>query len=196
MNEQLLNEVGVELQKWIKDRIRNKRFNRMNKIGGTIPPSPRKIYGSGELERSVNVVVEGDELLIYMNDYGADILFGEGRRAQPRYESGQGKIDIVGIPPVNKIRDWMRTVPSFQGLSVKELNGLSFGIAINIAKRGIGALDLFTEQSFENESFELFESIVDRILQKEEYEELGLDIEDVIDSIVLLSNNSMEIIYE
>jgi len=32
--------------------------------------------------------------------------------AQPKFKSG-GKIDIVGIPPVNKIRDWMKTVPSF-----------------------------------------------------------------------------------
>ena len=195
MNEQLLNEVGVELQKWIQERIRNKKFNRPNKIGGLIPPSPRKIYGSGNLERSVNVVIEDDEILIYMEEYGADILFGEGRRAQPEFRSG-GKIDIVGIPPVNKIRDWMKTVPSFSGLSQKEFNGISFGIAINIAKRGFSALDLFTEEAFENEAFELFEDIVDRILQKEEYAELGLDIDEVIDSIVLLSNNSMEIIYE
>jgi hypothetical protein len=143
----------------------------------------------------VEVRIDDDEILISMNDYGADILFGEGRRAQPKFNSG-GKIDIVGIPPVNKIRSWMKTVPSFRGLSQKKMEGISFGIAINIAKRGIGALDLFTEQNFENETFQLFEESVDRILQKEEYQDLGLDIDEIIDRIVLLSDNSMEIIYE
>ena len=195
MIENLLNEVGVELEKWVKDRIRTKKFERFNKIGGTIPPSPRKIYGSGNLERSVEVRIDDDEILILMADYGADILFGEGRRAQPEFKSG-GKIDIVGIPPVNKIRDWMKTVPSFQGLSQKKMEGISFGIAINIAKRGFSALDLFTEDNFENETFELFEESVERILQKEQYQDLGLDIDDIIDRIVLLSNNSLEIIYE
>lgn len=195
MIENLLNEVGVELEKWVKDRIREKKFVRRNKVGGLINPSPRRIYGSGNLERSVEVRIDDDEILISMNDYGADILFGEGRRAQPKFKSG-GKIDIVGIPPVNKIRDWMRTVPSFRGLSQKKMEGISFGIAINIAKRGIGALDLFTEQNFENETFQLFEESVDRILQKEEYQDLGLDIDEIIDRIVLLSDNSMEIIYE
>ena len=184
MNEQLLNEVGVELQKWIQDRIRSKKFNRMNKIGGSIPPSPRKIYGSGNLERSVNVVIEDDELLIYMADYGADILFGEGRRAGAK------------PPPYRPIRDWVKTIPTFAGLTLTQQTGISIAIAKNIGKRGYSALDLFTEESFENEAFELFEDIVDRILQKDEYQELGLDIDEVIDSIVLLSNNSMEIIYE
>ena len=195
MEEQFLQEIGVQLEKWVKDRIQSKRFNRFNKLGGTIPPTPRKIYGSGNLERSVEVRIDDDEILILMNDYGADILFGEGRRAQPPYRSG-GKIDIVGIPPVNKIRSWMKTVPSFSGLSTKKMESISYAISINIAKRGIGALDLFTEQNFENETFQLFEEQVDTILQKEEYQQLGLDIDEVIDKIVLLSNNSMEIISE
>jgi len=76
------------------------------------------------------------------------------------------------------------------------MEGISFGIAINIAKRGFSALDLFTEDNFENETFELFEESVERILQKEQYQDLGLDIDDIIDRIVLLSNNSLEIIYE
>jgi len=76
------------------------------------------------------------------------------------------------------------------------MEGISFGIAINKKKRGIGALDLFTEQNFENETFQLFEESVDRILQKDEYQDLGLDIDEIIDRIVLLSDNSMEIIYE
>ena len=195
MIENLLNEVGVELEKWVKDRIRSKQFNRFNKIGGTIPPTPRKIYGSGNLERSVEVRIDGEDILISMNDYGADILFGEGRRAQPVYKTGE-KIDIVGIPPVNKIRDWMRTVPTFSGLTQKTFNGISFAIAINIAKRGFAALDLFTEDNFEDETFQVFEEVVERILQKEEYQDLGLDIDEVIDKIVLLSNNSLEIIYD
>ena len=184
MNEQLLNDVGNELEKWVRDRIRSKKFNRYAKIGGTIPPSPRKIYGSGNLERSVNVRIEDDEILIYMEDYGADILFGEGRRAGAK------------PPPYRPIRDWVRTIPTFSGLTLREQTGISIAIAKNIGKRGYSALDLFTEEAFENEAFELFEDIVERLLQKDEYAELGIDIDEVIDSIVLLSNNSMEIIYD
>jgi len=184
MIENLLNEVGVELEKWVKDRIRNKQFNRFNKIGGTIPPTPRKIYGSGNLERSVNVVIEDDEILISMNDYGADILFGEGRRAGAK------------PPPYRPILEWVKTIPTFAGLTIREMTGISIAIAKNIGKRGYSALDLFTEENFENETLEFFEEVVERILQKEEYQDLGLDIDEVIDKIVLLSNNSLEIIYD
>lgn len=184
MEEQFLQEIGVQLEKWVRDRIQSKRFNRFNKLGGRIPPTPRKIYGSGNLERSVEVVIEDDEILILMNDYGADILFGEGRRAGAKQ------------PPTEPIRSWMKTIPAFRGLTTKKMESIAFGIAVNISKRGYSALDLFTEQNFENETFQLFEEQVDRILQKEEYQELGLDIDEVIDKIVLLSNNSMEIISE
>jgi len=184
MIQNLLNEVGVELEKWVKDRIREKKFVRRNKVGGLINPSPRRIYGSGNLERSVEVRIDDDEILISMNDYGADILFGEGRRAGAK------------PPPYRFIKDWALTIPSFRGLTQKQLTGLSIAIAKNIGKRGYSALDLFTEQNFENETFQLFEESVDRILQKEEYQDLGLDIDEIIDRIVLLSDNSMEIIYE
>lgn len=184
MEEQFLQEIGVQLEKWVRERIQSKRFNRFNKLGGRIPPTPRKIYGSGNLERSVEVVIEDDEILILMNDYGADILFGEGRRAGAK------------PPPYKPIRDWAKTIPAFQGLTMTQLTGLSIAISKNISKRGYAALDLFTEQNFENETFQLFEEQVDRILQKEEYQDLGLDIDEVIDKIVLLSNDSMEIISE
>lgn len=195
MEEQFLQEVGQVLVGWVKDRIKNKKFERLNKIGGTIPPSPRKIYGSGNLERSVEVRIEDGDILILMNDYGADILFGEGRREQPEFKSGR-KIDIVGIPPVNKIRDWMKTVPSFRGLSQKKMEGISFGIAINIAKRGIGALDLFREEQFEDEVNQTIEEMIDTLIQREDYKGLGLDIDEVIDKIILLSTDSFELIEE
>jgi len=184
MIENLLNEVGVELEKWVRDMLRSKKFERRSKLGGTINPSPRRLYGSGNLERSVSVVIEDDEILISMNDYGADILFGEGRRAGAK------------PPPYRPIREWVKTIPAFAGLTMTQMTGLSIAIAKNIGKRGYAALDLFTQESFENETFEVFEEAVDRILQKEQYQDLGLDIDDIIDRIVLLSNNSLEIIYE
>ena len=152
MEEQLLQEVAKFTEKWIKDQIKNRPFNRPNKVGGVINPSPRKIYGTGRLYNSVETRVENGDIIVLMEFYGADILFGEGRRAQPQYRSG-GNIDIVGIPPVDKIRGWMRTVPAFQGLSEKKMRGISYGIAINIAKRGIGALNLFN--LYDEEVFEV-----------------------------------------
>jgi|31_taG_2_1085359.scaffolds.fasta_scaffold04023_5 hypothetical protein len=193
MEEQLLQEVANFTKDWIKDQIKNRPFDRPNKVGGVINPSPRRIQGSGRLYDSVDVVVEDGDILVYMEFYGSDILFGEGRRAQPQYRSGE-KIDIVGIPPVDKIRGWMRTVPSFQGLSEKKMRGISYAIAINIAKRGIGALNLFN--LYDEEVFEVFEEEINKLIEEGDFQGLGLDVEEILDRIVLLSNDTLDLTLE
>ena len=184
MEEQLLREVGVVVEKWVKNQIQNKKFTRFDKSGKIIKPSPRKIYGTGQLLNSVEVRIDNGDILILMEDYGADILFGEGRRSGAKQ------------PPTAPIKTWLRTIPKFAGLSETKLKGLSFVIARNIGRRGYSALDLFREEQFEDEVFDTLEDKIDEIIQRGEFNQLGLNVDDLINKIILLSSQSMEIIEE
>lgn len=195
MEEQLLREVGVVVEKWVKNQIQNKKFTRFDKSGKIIKPSPRKIYGTGQLLNSVEVRIDNGDILILMEDYGADILFGEGRRADPTFKYKR-KNKNTESKFISNIRTWMRTVPSFQGLEQKKLNSISFAIVRNITKRGIEALDLFREEQFEDEVFDTLEDKIDEIIQRGEFNQLGLNVDDLINKIILLSSQSMEIIEE
>lgn len=182
MNE-LLQQVAAFTEKWIKDQIRNRPFQRPNKVGGIINPSPRRISGTGNLERSVEVIVEDDEILVLMDFYGADILFGEGRRSGAKQ------------PPIQPIRDWARiAIPGFNNLSESEQKGMSFAIAKNISKRGIGALNLFN--LYDEEVFEEFQTEINRLIDEGNFEGLGLNVEDVLDKILLLSKDNFELTLE
>lgn len=179
MNE-LLEQVAAFTEKWVKDQIRNRPFQRPNKVGGIINPSPRRISGTGNLERSVEVIVEDDEILVLMDFYGADILFGEGRRSGAKQ------------PPTEPIREWARiAIPGFNALSQSEQKGMSFAIARNIAKRGIGALNLFN--LYDEEVFDEFQTEINRLIDEGNFEGLGLNVEDVLDKILLLSKDNFEL---
>ena len=182
MNE-LLQQVAAFTEKWIKDQIRNRPFQRPNKVGGIINPSPRRISGTGNLERSVEVIVEDDEILVLMEFYGADILFGEGRRATAKQ------------PPTKPIREWARiAIPGFNNLSESQQKGMSFAIAKNISKRGIGALNLFN--LYDEEVFEEFQTEINRLIDEGNFEGLGLNVEDILDRILLLSKDNFDLTLE
>ena len=182
MNE-LLQEVAKFTEKWVKDQIKNRPFERPNKVGGIINPSPRRISGTGRLYNSVEVRVDDGDILVLMEFYGSDILFGEGRRAGAKQ------------PPTQPIREWARVaIPGFGGLSETKQKGIAFTIARNIGKRGIGSLNLFN--LYDEEVFEVFEEKINELLEQEDFKGLGLDVEDIIDRIILLSNDSIEIIEE
>lgn len=183
MEEQLLQEVAKFTEKWVKDQIKNRPFQRPNKVGGIINPSPRRIKGTGQLYNSVEVRVDDGDILVLMEFYGADILFGEGRRANAKQ------------PPSNKIREWARiAIPNFTQLSESKQKGLAFVIARNIGQRGIGALNLFN--LYDEEVFEVFSEEINRLLDREDFEGLGLDVDEILDRILLLSNDNLSIIEE
>lgn len=183
MEEQLLQEVANFTKDWIKDQIKNRPFDRPNKVGGVINPSPRRIQGSGRLYDSVDVVVEDGDILVYMEFYGSDILFGEGRRAGAKQ------------PPTKPIRDWARVaIPGFTQLSESRQKGLAFVIARNIGQRGIGALNLLN--LYDEEVFEVFEEEINKLIEQEDFQGLGLDVEEILDRIVLLSNDTLDLTLE
>jgi len=183
MEEQLLQEVAKFTEKWIKDQIKNREFNRPSKVGGVINPSPRRIKGTGRLYNSVETRVEDGDIIVLMEFYGADILFGEGRRAGAKQ------------PPTQPIRDWARiAIPGFTQLSESKQKGLAFVIARNIGQRGIGALNLFN--LYDEEVFEVFEKEINKLIEQGDFQGLGLDVEEILDRIVLLSNESFELSVE
>jgi len=183
MEEQLLQEIANFTEGWIKDQLRNRKFDRPNKIGGIINPSPRRLQGTGQLEQSVEVVVEGDDILVLMDFYGADILFGEGRRAGAKQ------------PPTKPIREWAQiAIPGFNNLQESQQKGIAFAIARNIGQRGIGALNLFN--LYDEEVFDEFQTIINELLERDDFAALGLDVEDLLDRIVLLSNDNFQLSIE
>lgn len=183
MEEQLLQEVANFTEKWIKDQLKNRKFERPNKVGGIINPSPRRLQGTGRLEQSVEVRVDDGDILVLMEFYGADILFGEGRRAGAKQ------------PPTKPIREWARiAIPGFSALSESKQKGISFAIARNIGQRGIGSLNLFN--LYDEEVFEVFEEQINNLLEQEDFEGLGLNVEEILDRIVLLSNDNFELTIE
>jgi len=183
MEEQLLQEVANFTQDWIKDQLRNRKFVRPNKVGGIINPSPRRLQGTGQLEQSVEVRVDDGEILVLMDFYGADILFGEGRRAGAKQ------------PPSNKIRSWAQiAIPGFVNLSESKQKGIAFVIARNIGQRGIGALNLFN--LYDEEVFEVFQEKINELLEQEDFAGLGLDVDEILDRILLLSNDNFELTVE
>jgi len=199
MEEQLLQEVAKFTEKWIKDQIKNRDFNRPSKVGGVINPSPRKIKGTGRLYNSVETRVEDGDIIVLMEFYGADILFGEGRRVMGSKtipESGKEyQWYVKGQPPSDKIREWARiAIPGFIQLSQSKQKGLAFVIARNIGLRGIGALNLFN--LYDEEVFEVFEEEINKLIEREDFQGLGLDVEEILDRIVLLSNESFELSVE
>ena len=181
--EELLQELANFTEGWIKDQLRNRKFERPTKVGGIINPSPRRLQGTGQLEQSVEVVVEGDDILVLMDFYGADILFGEGRRAGAKQ------------PPSNKIRSWAQiAIPGFVNLSESKQKGIAFVIARNIGQRGIGALNLFN--LYDEEVFDEFQTIINELLERDDFKGLGLNIDDLLDKIVLLSKDNFELTVE
>lgn len=184
MEEQFLKDVSIEVKKWVQNQLKNKRFNRLDKMGRVISPSPRKLYGSGRLYNSVEVRIDNGEILILMESYGSDILFGEGRRSGAK------------PPPYKPILEWVRTIPTFAGLTQKEMVGVSIAISKNIGRRGYEALDLFREEEFEGEVIDSLEKSIEKLIEQDNYRGLGLNIDDVINNIILLSSDSMDIIDE
>lgn len=183
MEDQLLQELANFTEGWIKDQLRNRKFERPNKIGGIINPSPRRLQGTGRLEQSVEVRVDDGDILVIMEDYGADILFGEGRRAGAKQ------------PPSDKIRQWARiAIPGFVNLQESQQKGIAFVIARNIGQRGIGALNLFN--LYDEEVFNEFQTVINELLERDDFAALGLDVEELLDRIILLSNNNLELTIE
>jgi len=183
MEEELLEQVARFTEKWIKDQINNRKFERPNRVGGIINPSPRTIKGSGTLYNSVEARVDNGDIVVLMEFYGADILFGEGRRAGAKQ------------PPSNEIRNWARiAIPGFTSLSESKQKGLAFVIARNIGKRGIGALNLLN--LYDEEVFEYFQEEINKLIEQGDFQGLGLNVEDILDRIVLLSNESFDLSVE
>ena len=183
MEEQLLQEVAKFTEKWIKDQIKNREFQRPSKVGGVINPSPRKIKGTGRLYNSLETRVEDGDIIVLMEFYGADILFGEGRRAGAKQ------------PPTKPIRDWARiAIPGFNTLTESKQKGVAFAIARKIGQRGVGSLNLFN--LYDEEVFEVFEEEINKLIEQGDFQGLGLDVEEILDRIVLLSNDSFELTIE
>jgi hypothetical protein len=185
--DEILNKLGEFTTKYLKREIDTVR-PRYTYNGAYI--GNYKVNNTGTLKNSIDYRVESNEftgefeVIITMEDYGADILFNEGRRP--------GK-----FPPPDDIRDWARLkIPNFGGLSMTEQKGLVYVISRAIKRRGIGAVDIFglVTPQVEKE----FEDFYNELIAGEDLSKIpGLeDIQSAFDRIIFLSKSSDLLITE
>jgi len=191
--DEILNKLGEFTTKYLKREIDTVR-PRYTYNGAYI--GNYKVNNTGTLKNSIDYRVESNEftgefeVIITMEDYGADILFNEGRRP------GRWPGKYPDVNPQN-IRDWARLkIPNFGGLSMSKQKGLVYVISRAIKRRGIGAVDIFglVTPQVEKE----FEDFYNELIAGEDLSKIpGLeDIQSAFDRIIFLSKSSDLLITE
>lgn len=191
--EEILNMLGDFTTNYLKkeiDTVRPRYGYNGESLGNY------KVNNTGRLKNSIDYRVESNEftgeyeVIITMEDYGADILFNEGRRP------GKWPGKYPAENPTN-IRDWARVkIPNFGGLSMSKQKGLVYVISRAIKRRGIGAVDIFGLVSPQVE--EEFEKFYDELIAGEDLDKIpGLEnIQSAFDRIIFLSKSSDLLITE
>lgn len=187
MEEEILNKIAEFTKNYLIKEIREPRA-RYTYSGQYIGNYP--VSASGRLANSIDYRVElnkdlGEyEVIFTMEDYGADILFAEGRRP------GKWPGKYPSENPQN-IRDWARIkINGFGSLSQREQEGLVFVISRAIKRRGIGPVDILGLATAEVE--EQFENYFNQLVDSGEIETIpGLEsVQDAINRIIFLSKGS------
>ena len=188
-----MDELLKLLAQFVEDRIKKEmtipraRFTKR----GDIPKNPSRynFVASGNLLASVKAFVEGEDIVVVMNDYGVDYLFsdlaqqsgyeggswpGRGKyenfRGRPGQEKGvRGKFS----PLLEKLEKWVKDKIGLQGAEAKSM---AFAVRTNLFKAGYKGLPLITNE-VENDIL----GELDKLLEKEEFAELV--VEDILDRI-------------
>ena len=187
MEEEILNKLGEFTKKYLIREIEKTR-PRYTYNGAYI--GNYKIDASGRLKNSIeyqvmtNEFTNEAELIFKMEDYGADILFNEGRRP------GKWPGKYPSENPAN-LRNWATIkIQGFSSLSQSKQKGLLYVISRAIKKRGIGPIDIFGLVSPDVEAE--FENYFEDLVNSGEIERIpGLqNIQEAINRIIFLSNTS------
>ena len=178
MLEQLLNEVGEEMVKLIREEIMTPR-DRFTKQPVQPKRPPRYNFNAtGSLYRSVQYEVIDEQIYILMNDYGADYVFGTGSKpSRP----------AIGRQAILSLQKW---VEKKLRKPAPEAKRMAFAIGRRLHKVGYKGYNIFNEE-FNNGVY----AFVDNLLERPEYQDAILreQLGDIFDRINLLGDQTFNI---
>lgn len=182
MLEQILNEIGAEMVKLVKEEILTPR-PRFSKVGDMVKRGSPYNFSSnqkyGNLYNSVSYEVQDDEIYLLMADYGADYVFGDG--------SKPGKKFISKYIVETKLEPWVRTKLK---KSSPESRSIAYAIATNLTKVGYKGYNIFQEEFQQN-----VYDFVNTLLERPEYQDeiLKSELGDIFNRINLLGQETYNI---
>ena len=192
-----MDELLKLLAQFVEDRIKKEmtipraRFTKR----GDIPKNPSRynFVASGSLLASVKAFVEGEDIVVVMNDYGVDYLFSDLAQ-QSGYEGGsfpgQGRFypdtrtqKGTFSPLLEKLEKWVKDKIGLQGAEAKSM---AFAVRTNLFKAGYKGLPLITNE-VENDIL----GQLDKLLEREEFAELV--VEDILDRINIFAQRDYDL---
>lgn len=198
-----MDELLKLLAKYVEQRIKKEMSiprARFTKVGN-LPKTPREynFVASGNLRNSVKAFVEGEDIVVVMNDYGVDYVFsdlaqqsgyeggswpGQGRYADFRGRPGQQRGVRGGFSPLlEALEKWVKAKIGLQGAEAKSM---AFAVRKNLFKAGYKGLPLITEK-LENDIL----NELDELLGREEFAELM--VEDILDRINIFAQTDYDL---
>ena len=168
MEEELLNLIGEQLVKQVKELILTPKPRFTKRGSMPKPSSPYNFKATGTLYNSVSYVIRDGEIDILMEDYGVDFVFGEGSKPSKP-------------PPIAPIEKWIRAkgiTPRNKKGQYSPVKSMAFAIAKNLSKVGYKGYRIFTDE-FQTETGKYVETL----LEQPQYQELVLG--DIFDRINL-----------
>jgi hypothetical protein len=176
MEEELLNLIGEQLVKQVKELILTPKPRFTKRGSMPKPSSPYNFKATGTLYNSVSYVLRDGEIDILMEDYGVDFVFGDGSKPSKQ-------------PPIEPIEKWIRAkgiVPRNKKGRFSPVKSMAFAIAKNLSKVGYKGYRIFTDE-FQNETGRYVETL----LEQPQYQELVLG--DIFDRINLFGTQQYNI---
>jgi hypothetical protein len=178
MEEELLNLIGEQLVKQVKELILTPKPRFTKRGSMPKPSSPYNFKATGTLYNSVSYVLRDGEIDILMEDYGVDFVFGEGSfpgggayYPDTRAKGSKAKKSAL----ITELEKWVKAKIGLQGAKAK---GMAFAVRKNLFKAGYKGYRIFTDE-FQNETGRYVETL----LEQPQYQELVLG--DIFDRINL-----------
>jgi hypothetical protein len=190
-----MDELLTLLAQYIEQRIKKEMTiprARFSKVGN-ISKGNYNFVGSGSLRDSVKAFVEGEDIVVVMNDYGVDFVFSDLAQ-QSGYEGGsfpgQGRFypDTRSIKGTYSallaaLEKWVKAKIGLQGAKAKSM---AFAVRKNLFKAGYKGLPLITDV-VENDILEK----LDQLLSREEFADVM--VEDILDRINIFAQRDYDL---
>jgi hypothetical protein len=196
-----MDELLTLLAQYIEQRIKKEMTiprARFSKVGN-ISKGNYNFVGSGSLRDSVKAFVDGEDIVVVMNDYGVDFVFsdlaeqsgyeggsfpGQGRyeefRGRPGQEKGvRGKFS----PLLAALEKWVKDKIGLQGAKAKSM---AFAVRKNLFTAGYKGLPLITDV-VENDILQK----LDQLLSREEFADVM--VEDILDRINIFAQTDYDL---
>jgi hypothetical protein len=171
--DEFLDLVGEYLVEQIQDEILKPRA-RFTKTGAPKTPPRYNFNATGALYESVSYQIVGGEIIILMNDYGVDYVFGGGSKPSTPPRSREA---------IESLRRWAEKKLRIPAAKSK---GVAFAIGKNLNKVGYKGLPLLTKE-LQDDTFKY----VDKLLEQPRFQDLILG--DIFDRVNIFGTTQYNI---